>query len=320
MEHLANSTTSAPQPTCVACGAVGMRVIHRRCVDRLHPSAGEWAVVACTRCSLARTEPQPSRDELVDYYPPSYVSFSKVPLEKSRSRKAVSTILRMPYQFRWGVRAVNDPPYTGARALDVGCGIGLHLALLQERGWTPCGIEPSADAASVARRQTHGGEGEIMVSTVEDAEWPPKSFELVTMFHVLEHVHDPVGVLRKVGGWLGDEGLLRIRVPNVASAESRFFGSRWFGLDVPRHLYHFSPHTLETVLTVAGFKVDRVAPEFQASSFSGSLSHVLAAARRQRREYRHSSVLYHAVLPLAAVGTALGWSACIDVTARKESR
>lgn len=96
-------------------------------------------------------------------------------------------------------------------------------------------------------------------------------FDLVTMTHVLEHVHDPCFVLEKIRRSLRTAGVLRIWVPNVASPEAQFFRRFWFGLDVPRHLTHFSPVTPRAVLEHAGFRIERVLPEFQATRLSGSL-------------------------------------------------
>jgi SAM-dependent methyltransferase len=229
--------------------------------------------------------------------------------------------LQFPYTIRYG-SILNPRPSTAGRnrLLDIGCGSGLLLREMSRLGWEVWGIEPDeAVARSVVRRLGLSSE-RIFLGGAEFAQFPAESFDLVTMSHVLEHLHDPQLVLRNVHRWLRPHGKLRILVPNVGSLESGMFGRFWFGLEVPRHLYHFDPATLYRLLGECGFAIERLVPQFQSATLSGSLSFVLGHVLGRRGAARHSQLLYYATLPFAAVLLGLGNSAAIDVTAQKRDR
>src|SRR5439155_3764323 len=101
----------------------------------------------------------------------------------------------------------------------------------------------------------------------------------------------------------------------VASLESRVFGRLWSGLDVPRHLFHFSPETIRLALEASGFSVQRMVPQFGSSSLSLSLTHLVNAVLGRR--YRPSLGLTYGLLPLAGVLSALGYSPALEVTAER---
>jgi ubiquinone/menaquinone biosynthesis C-methylase UbiE len=188
---------------------------------------------------------------------------------------------------------------------------------MQHLGWEVYGIEPNSAAAASAADALRIQPDRLFVGGVEEAEWPANTFHLVTLSHVLEHLPDPQGTLANIYRWLRPDGRVRMWVPNIESAESSAFGKLWFGLDVPRHLIHYSKTTIRRLLEGTGFHIVRIVPECQASSLSGSLSHTGDALRRRRRQYRHSARLYYATMPLASVLLGLGNSASLDVTAVK---
>jgi SAM-dependent methyltransferase len=285
--------------------------------DRRHWIGEGFGVVRCTGCGLARTDPRPTPEAISRYYPESYVSFHHDHPRHGRITRAARWLLRLPYRLRYGEVFWLPPASAGGRALDVGSGSGDLLAELQRRGWEPWGIEPDPGQAEESRRRLGLLPHRVLTATAEAAELPAEAYGLVTMAHVLEHVHEPVQVLAKVRSWMRPGGLLRIWVPNIASLESRAFGGLWFGLDMPRHLYHFDRPTLRRLLRTAGFELVRMVPQYQAASLSGSLNHAWSAALRRRRDYRHWSPGYYGCLPVASLLTAAGFAACLDVTARR---
>ena len=109
-----------------------------------------------------------------------------------------------------------------------------------------------------------------------DAPFAPGSFDLVTAFHVLEHLPDPLGVLRRMLGWLAPGGSAVIEVPNVAGAGARLFGRYWSGLDMPRHLVHFTPATLTALAERAGGRVVAMTHRTKPRYLIRSLRHLLA--------------------------------------------
>ncbi|MBX5492966.1 MAG: class I SAM-dependent methyltransferase [Chloroflexi bacterium] len=138
------------------------------------------------------------------------------------------------------------PPGT---VLDVGCGDGDFLAFLQRRGWKGVGTEYSPDACVLARRKGV----RVIQGELREAALPPDSLDVVTLWHVLEHLPQPLEVLQEVHRLLRGDGLLVVEVPCITSPTFRLCGESWFPLDVPRHLQHFSQQTLTRLLARAGF-------------------------------------------------------------------
>jgi 2-polyprenyl-3-methyl-5-hydroxy-6-metoxy-1,4-benzoquinol methylase len=300
---------------CVLCGGHGAEPLYRDCPDRLHSGPGRFDVVRCRGCGLARTNPRPTRAAIGAYYPPSYVAYNQRDFHRRLGARLLRALVRAPYTVRYGSGRVAPPPPRGGRVLDVGCGSGLLLGELARLGWEVWGIEPDERAASALKARLGLPDGRIVVATAETASLPAGAFELVTMSHVLEHLHDPRAALAGVHRWLRPGGRLRVWVPNIASLESRVFRRLWFGLDLPRHLYHFAQRSLESLLTTSGFRVERVAAQCQSFSLSGSLQHVAAELLGRRAEFRQSLALYYLTMPLATVLLALGNRAVLDVTA-----
>jgi len=138
------------------------------------------------------------------------------------------------------------------KLLDVGCGDGRFLAKMRDLGWEVTGVEPDGLAVEVARERfgldVHRG-------TLEDIRFPERTFDVVTMNHVIEHVPDPVGTLEECLRVLKPGGRLVVTTPNVESLGHRLFGKRWFHLDPPRHLYLFSARSLLMCAERAGLRV-----------------------------------------------------------------
>lgn len=134
--------------------------------------------------------------------------------------------------------------------LDIGCSSGGFLSTFDKKNWKLYGIELSADTAQLAREATGG---EIFAGDASDALFAPDSFDAITTLDVLEHVYDPALLLSNILKWLKPGGIYFVAVPNVHSWESRVFGSFWYGLDLPRHLFHFSPSSLHKAANRIGF-------------------------------------------------------------------
>jgi SAM-dependent methyltransferase len=140
---------------------------------------------------------------------------------------------------------------SGGAVLDLGCGAGGFLSTLKGPSWKLYGIEMSEGAASIARTRCGA---EVFVGDVLDAPFPPGSFDAITAFNVLEHVYEPREVLARVAYWLKPGGIFYTMMPNIDSAGARIFRSYWYALELPRHLYHFSPATLRMVGQSAGLQ------------------------------------------------------------------
>lgn len=253
------------------------------------------------------------------YYPDSYGFFTAERSKRGAAYVFLRNAIRFPYWLRYGDVAFEPPTPGQNRVLDIGSGAGLQLEELTALGWDPWGVEPKADLARRTAERLGLPEDRILPGTAEDADFPEQSFELVTMSHVLEHVHDPRSVLEDVSRWLVPNGRLRLWLPDFGSLEARGFGRLWQGLDLPRHLYHFSKETLAALLRETGFSIERAIPQCQGNMLTGSVTYAVDALRRRAPVYREPRALHYALLPVASTLLALGEGGCLDVTARKHT-
>ncbi len=141
---------------------------------------------------------------------------------------------------------------TGERGsmLDVGCGMGEVLVVARRRGWTVQGVEPERSGAEVARERGLP----VEIALLEDSGLPERSYDVVSAFHVLEHVPDARGFLRMISRWAKPGGHVVVEVPNFASVQRRRGRENWIGLRPLQHVVHFDPHTLERTLRGAGLE------------------------------------------------------------------
>jgi SAM-dependent methyltransferase len=189
--------------------------------------------------------------------------------------------------------SVSVPHIEGGKILDIGCGSGAYLDLMQEVGWETYGVEPSEAGAERARASGH----DVFCGELLDAGYPSAFFDVILMHHVLEHVPNPKTVLRECHRILKGGGLILANVPNFDCYDRLTFAESWDPLDVPRHLYHFSASTLRQALEQAGFEVMRfryrtwfTSRQFYSSSFR-SLKESNSSRRRLVRAYIRTFLL-----------------------------
>jgi SAM-dependent methyltransferase len=153
---------------------------------------------------------------------------------------------------RW--QLLSDLKPAGGHLLDVGCGSGDFLAFVQAAGrWKISGLEPNAAAARAARE----GRGlNVKIGQLPDATLPARSFDVITLWHVLEHVPNPAVVLADVRRLLKPEGVLIVGVPLGDSVEANWFKANWAGYDVPRHLVTFTHASLSEFAQRHGFYLE----------------------------------------------------------------
>jgi SAM-dependent methyltransferase len=208
----------------------------------------------CPRCHRGVLDPRPDAEALASWYGPGYFGSGSgkfvLPIEAfvewfrgRRARQAAALLERGP------------APHRSRRILDVGCGSGQFLAALVERGYECHGTELSQETA---RRAAAVPGLRLHVGPVAPDSYPAGQFDLVSVWHVLEHLEDPDAMLRRCAGWLRSGGWLMLAVPNIDSWQARLYRGSWFHFDPPRHLFHFGPRSLETALTAAGYRVTRM--------------------------------------------------------------
>jgi 2-polyprenyl-3-methyl-5-hydroxy-6-metoxy-1,4-benzoquinol methylase len=201
-----------------------------------------FQIVACDDCQHGVTTPMPA--DLSRYYGKKYYGNRHGMTAKYCSRRRLRLVARATRQRK--VDNTGEP--TERRLLDVGCGDGAFLLAAIGSGWQGVGVEMNPDPARAAGLDVHSSLAEL----------PPGSrFDCITLWHVLEHLPDPSVELESLRPLLADGGVLLLAVPNAVSSQARLSGRHWLHRDVPRHLHHFSPHSLARYLDSAGFSLDR---------------------------------------------------------------
>lgn len=263
-------------PSCPVCEAA-RSPLFALAPDRLFGiAAGTFRLYRCSCCGCVFQSPFPDPDTLSTWYPKPYW------WTESRGSGLAGFLGRLERTYREFVAMDHvrflERHASGAGAgrtlLDIGCSSGTFLHLARRRGFLPHGIDVSPQAVEAARRQY---DLPVRQGDVASDAWEGRTFDFVTMFHVLEHLPDPCAALSCAGAMLKPGGSLILQVPNVSSCQARIFGTRWYGLDVPRHLVNFTPQGLRHLLDRAGLSC-RIVRRFSLRDNPASLASSLAPA------------------------------------------
>jgi len=202
------------------------------------------AISQCQRCRSAWLNPIPSRREITKFYPPEYYG--------SKTAKFITPIERLLAKLstRMITRAIKKLR-PGSRVLDIGCGRGLFLRELANRGFDTHGTELNmlADQSLSSRCTIH------ITDSLTSLRFPNDYFDLVIIWHVLEHLPDPQETISEISRILSPDGQLALAVPNYGSMQALISGRRWFHLDLPRHIFHFTLRGLEKLLESNNLRV-----------------------------------------------------------------
>lgn len=210
--------------------------------DFISDQPGEFNLVRCASCGLVYLNPRPDPGELGAYYDDPYR------LWQSASESGLQARFR-----RMGARRkLKAVEVCGARGrlLDVGCGNGDFLLEAGLRGWDAAGTEFDAQQAGYAARRSGA---DVRPGELSGCGFGEGSFDVITMWHVLEHMPDPLATLEAALSLLKPGGFIFVAVPDCSSWAARLFGRHWAGYDAPRHLQNFPAGTLKKTLTRAGF-------------------------------------------------------------------
>lgn len=237
-------------PQCDLCGAERRRHFASGRDFELRTCRNEWTFVACEACGHVWLDPRPAVSTLPVIYPPTYYAYSyesTIPWI-ARAGKAFLDRRKMA-----GIVAALPHRVTGYA--DVGCGTGRYLQAMAQSGVPKARIHGlELDAKVVAQLRSEGFQAHHdRVETCTAI--PDASLDLVTMFHVIEHVESPAQVLDRIARWMVPGGVLALETPNLDSLDARTFGERWWGgYHIPRHWHLFTPETLSAMLRRHGFE------------------------------------------------------------------
>ena len=221
---------------CILCDSSERSLLFRQ---------ADWSVYRCDGCGLGFLDPRPDANELGDLYHDGYfddqyghgLTFGSPEMKKRLSQES--------HRIRF-VRRVKQ----SGKVLDIGCGMGYFLLACRRCGYDVEGMDISADSAAYVQDEL---KIPVAVGTIDRVDYPPASFDVITMWHFLEHTPDPCPYLQKARQWLKRDGVLVVDVPNYAGTDARKTWAWWKGWQLPYHLYHYTPETLKGLLAKHGF-------------------------------------------------------------------
>lgn len=317
--YLPGEIRSFPCPNCYMCGAPGKQ-LHTGLRDWLFSAPGEWNIMRCANssCGLLWLDPMPTEEDIAKAYQTYFTHWVDPDLQPSPgNRGLLSRIYReghaahlalryglegprlsafawlaaIPFRLSASLRAGADYPLhylagKKGRLLDVGCGNGATVAGASQMGWDAQGLDTDPMAVSASRRRGVNAH----LGSLTELSFDDDSFDLILSHHVIEHVHEPLDMLREMRRTLRPGGTLAVITPNAASLLHRWFGPDWRGLEPPRHLRIFTPATLLSLARKAGFGDARVSSPVRGTAFFLRASSELACSRRRSRLFDQERV------------------------------
>ena len=236
--------------TCPLCGGEQF-LPYLDCTDTL-VSQRVFCIQQCINCQLLLTSPRPDSITIGQYYQSdAYISHDDT--RTGLLDFAYRTV--RSYTLRQKEKLIREAAGQAGQLLDYGCGTGAFLETCQQKGWSIQGYEPDPDARNVATAR-------IKQPVLNDVNSiiPIGPFDVITLWHVLEHVADLPATINQLGQSIRVGGSLIIAVPNPQSADAKRFGNDWAAYDVPRHLYHFTPQVLKQLIEKEGFILEKQVP------------------------------------------------------------
>ena len=286
---------------CLACGASD-NAPFLTAPDRFHGKVTPYELRRCTACSHVWLSNPPSPEQIGEHYGSQYdwAISTAAEARSDRWHRERKTLLR----YR-----------SSGAILDLGCSSGSFLATVADCFETRFGVEISSEMALRAERNSGA---HVFVGDILEASFPQESFDAVTCFHVLEHMYEPRRTVAKVWKWLKPGGVFYVLVPNIDAGESRIFGSYWYPLELPRHLSHFCPTSLQRLGARVGLKAEYVST-FRVSFIEPSTRYILESAKsRCGLSFSPLSLGKHASLPWKVIRKILRMTV-LPVAAKLES-
>jgi SAM-dependent methyltransferase len=259
----------------------------------------EFTIAECTFCGFRFTNPRPEEDRIHPYYDsPAYIAHDASAF--SPTQLLYTTARKIALRGKFSLVKKYSP---GKNILDIGCGTGEFLHYCKKKGFSVTGIEPNQKARKYSLETLSVN----VLDTPGLRSFPERSFDVITMWHVIEHVHDLRERMDRVKRLLKPEGVLIIAIPNSNSWDAKYYKSAWAAFDLPRHLYHFTPSSFNNLALNSGFILEQIHPlkfdsyyisllsekyltgkkNFIRAFFNGMRSNIHA-----RKEKNYSSLIY----------------------------
>lgn len=235
--------------TCPVCDCPQLKY-YLSCKD--HTVSHEtFQLQQCTACGFVLTNPRPNGSDLPKYYQSeNYISHSEKKSGLVNQAYRIARRFTLAWKYNVVLQHSNTKPTT---ILDYGCGTGAFLRKCLDNKISAAGIEPSSEARTIATRNTQAPVYPDLSSVYD-------SYNVITLWHVLEHVPDLHETLEKLKTVLQQNGTMFIAVPNLQSHDAKKYRENWAGYDVPRHLWHFSRDTMKKILDTHHLKITAVLP------------------------------------------------------------
>ena len=200
-------------------------------------SKEDFHICECLNCGLSYTMPRPNKEKIGEYYK-SEEYYSHQENKKGFIPRLYESVkkVNLKHKYNLATQGLNV-----GKMLDIGCGVGDFLHTAEEHGWKCTGVEPSEEAKAIAKTKTKAD----IINSEDMEKIPDASFDLITMWHVLEHVDDLKWQIEQLHRLTKTKGRIVIAVPNYKSYDGQYYKELWAAYDVPRHLSHFN----KTVLT-----------------------------------------------------------------------
>ncbi|MBR9705525.1 class I SAM-dependent methyltransferase [Candidatus Pacearchaeota archaeon] len=286
--------------TCNLCGSNNLKPVLKTKDYRFQIDNKLFQIVKCKNCDLKFLNPRPNEKEIKKYYPDDIKWEKEEPKVQNEKYSIIKNLKK-------------------GKILDIGCAKGEFLSFLKNKGYDVYGVEPSADSKIAEKK------GIKVKNSISD--FKKNFFDIITMWQVIEHLHNPNETLKKINHLLKKDGNLVISTLNMESSEAKFFKKHWFHLDIPRHLYFFSPKTLKKLLQKNGFKIIKIKHFSKQHSHAGiifSLKNILINPKSRKTKIEENKGKNHlftlcklVVYPLSVFQATLKKGPIITIVAKK---
>ncbi|WP_126971680.1 class I SAM-dependent methyltransferase [Gynurincola endophyticus] len=257
-------STKIFRTACPVCNSKDLKQVFK--VKDESISKEYFEIIHCNQCTVRFTQDAPVATEIGRYYQSNdYISHSNT--RSGLVNRIYHSVRKITLNAKERI-IVNHTGRTVGSLLDYGAGAGSFAHHMQEKGWQLTALEPSEAARENAyeayKIQLHPSENLFRI--------PPQTFDAITLWHVLEHVHELQTTIAQLKSLLTPQGVLFIAVPNYTSYDAAHYQQHWAAYDVPRHLYHFSPRSMNTLMSAHGMKIKKVLPMWFDSTYVSLLS------------------------------------------------